>query len=179
MQENAGLMHSETGGPLKKLIENLSGKNGEYWLQKLKSMLRGEPPPVPPQEILNEMRGFQTRKSAKQAVEKIRDYLITIPVVQYAHICEDGDPSLINIGVYARLDYFLQGEIQQDSDTAYFYLEANGIVTCGGVDEDDADLIYDKWEERFDKEPNLKDFCVALLDLGKMYEEAVLSIEYK
>ncbi len=178
MENNTGLTLSQIKGPLTNLLENLSGEHCEYWLGALKKLLRKEKLPNPPDEVLKQMESYDFRTASLQKIKHIADYLKNIPTVNIASIVDDEDRGLINIGIYANVTDFLR-QIK-DQDDASFYLQANGKIKSGSVDEKDADETYDNWYEKYFKESemmDLKDFCKAIIELGQMYEDAILQIE--
>ncbi len=178
MKKDTGLMLSKIRGPLNNLLDNLSGEHGDYWLKALKKMLRQEEIPEPSAEIIEQIKPLDFRTKSNEKIKEIADYLKKIPTVESVHICEDDDMDLININVYPCLTDFLHKYDKKDS--AYFYLKTDGAIKIGGVDLKDTDATYDKWCKKMKPKDgmSLKDFCKALIELGKMYEETVLQIKY-
>lgn len=171
-------MLSEARGPLAKLLENLSSEHGEYWLAALKKMLRKEKLPEAPAEVLKLIETPDFRSAPLQRIQAIAEYLREIPTVNFAHVVDDEERDLLSIGVYPNVTDFLRKI--KDQDDASFWLQANGTVKYHGVEEKDADATFDEWCKKYFNENDtmtLKDFCDAVMNLGEMYEKAILQIE--
>lgn len=184
MEENTGVALSQVKGLLANLNDNLAGKHGDYWILALKKMLRKEELPKPPSEVLMELNNTNPhREKMKEKVKSIAEYLHAIPVVAEVYILQekDDDVDLVNISVYASTRNFIHKN--KTSDTSGFYLQTDGKIRVGEQffikNRGDIDEIYEKWCKQFKIKNTLilKNFCAALIELGKMYEKAILDIE--
>src|SRR5688572_29482362 len=136
-KQNTGLTLLEVWGPLTTLMARLLGKNAKYWLTALNKFLREGELPQPPAEVLQEITP-NSRKTAHAKLQKIVDYLKTIPTVHDAKICVDDDDDLINIEVYRNLPDFLHET--KDIDHALFVLTGNAMI---GYSADATSKQYD------------------------------------
>ncbi len=182
MNNTGDVLPKSIKGPLINLLSNLSGEHSEYWLKALKKMLRKEEIPQPPPEVLKEMKSYDFRTAALERIQEIADYLKTISTIKEVCLVDDEHDliGLINIGVYPNTTDFFR-EIK-NQEHAPFYLNTDGNVQVGKASEKDIDATYEKWVEKYSFKENkslpLKDFCKAVIDLGLMYEEAILKIEF-
>jgi len=168
MKGNTGLMLYQIRGPLNNLLDNLSGENGNYWLEALKKMLRKEETQKKlPAEILAITEALNSRENANIEIEEWVKYLNFIPSVCEANSSEDED--LIDINVYPNLASFLHED--KDADTALFVLETNGCVRRTAKSGERTDDVFDKWCKN--SYENISSFYRALIELCKMYKDAV------
>lgn len=141
-------------------------------------MLRKEVIPPPPDEALRQMEPYDFRTASLKRINAIADYLKKIPTVVDIGIPKGDDFYLMSIGVYPNVTDFLY-EIK-DQDDSPFYLQSNGEVEAGNVSVKDTDETYETWHRKYfnhSNTMNLTDFCKALVELGEMYEHAILQIE--
>lgn len=174
MQENTGLTLSEVKGLLANLNDNLSGKDGIYWFEALKKLLRKEEIPLRTIEVIKTLNPL--RLSAKEKLEKLSEYLMTIPVVHKVTICDEGEEGdILNINVLPNLMSFVRGTISEDFDSPCFTLAKNHeVFLCKVTDSDEIDGTFNTWSQE-DYE-SIDEFCKALLELGKMYEQSVPTV---
>ena len=179
-KKDTGLRLSLVKGPLTTLNNNLSGEHGDYWLTALKKMLRQEEIPQPPPEVKKLLDGLNSRVRITEKIEKLKNYLNSIPVVSEVTICssdEDGD--LFNITVYTNLNEFIQKD--KHFDKALFTLHMDNTVDGVGISSEIKDKTFKEWEnsyqENFSKGMNLDSFSKALWKLVEMYEKSVPEIE--
>jgi hypothetical protein len=175
MKKDTGVLLSEARGPLQKLIENLSGKNGSYWLDALTKMLRQEEAPKPPSEVVTQLKSVDSRTRANEALEKLAEYVRAIPCVHEVYICneqEGGD--LLNIGVYPNLMTFVHGETTGDDETFTLRINQKVILIGNTPSSRETDAMFEKWYKK--EYENIDVFCKALFELCRMYEESVPQI---
>ena len=118
------------------------------------------------------------RVSARVKLEKLAEYIRTIPVIYEVTICdieEDGD--ILNISVVPNLISFIKG-CDPDASMPLFCLTKDHTVTAFSVTEmeHDTDHIFGEHcgDENYEKNyENISDFCKAMIELGKKYEDAV------
>ncbi len=174
MQKDTGVTLSEVKGLLANLNDNLSGKDGNYWIEATKKLLRKEEiPPRPPEVIKN----FNSQRiSAREKLQEIVDYLNTLPAVHEATLCsEDDGGDLISIHLYNNLITFING--YTNNDTPLFSLGSDNIITRigGGAEDDLADYTFKEWVEDTNTfaYDSINKFCKAIIKLGNMYEKSV------
>jgi hypothetical protein len=179
--KNTGLMLSETQGLLKNLLDNLSGEHHDYWLKALKKMLRKEEIPEPSAEVLEQIEIYDFRTASIKRIEEIADYIRKIPTVTETSMPEGDDFCLINIGIYINVTDFIYK--LKDEDDATFSLKSNGEISPWGNNGiRHADDTFKNWYKKYFKDESpmiLIDFCKAVIELGKMYEQSILQIKFK
>lgn len=172
MSKNTGVALSEIKGPLTNLLNNLSGEHGYYWLSSLKKMLRKENLPERPTEIVQSLNPL--RVSAREKLEKLAEYLRSIPVIHEVTICDiDEEGDLLNISVLPNLRFFIEGTVGEGFDSPLFWLKSDHTVQKGKTTEMDCtDKIFDNFCKQ-DQYENIIEFCNAMIELGNRYEASV------
>jgi hypothetical protein len=169
-KKHTGLVLSEARGPLNNLLDNLSGENGEYWLEALKKLLRKEELPKMPTDLFMLTKALDSKQTASEKINEWVQFFNSIPCVYEAHECDDED--LIDICISPNLAHFLHPD--EMNDTALFTLGIDLSIRRIGYDDPVAEItddIFNKWcKNKYD---NIYTFYKALLELCEMYENAV------
>lgn len=171
MKENTGLMLSEVRGPLKNLLDNLSGENADYWLNALKKMLRKEEFSKTPNNSKEFIAELDFREKSMKKLEEWIELLNALPAVCEASICSDGNKGMIDIEVHPNFNQFLNNE--KNRDGALFLLLTNGNVERIAVATEITDETFNKCFKNIYKD--IYEFYKALIKLGEMYYEAIPS----
>lgn len=170
--KNTGLMLSETKGPLKNLLDNLSGENGNYWLIALKKMLRKERVPKLSSEDLKLLMVSDSKQVIEERLVGWVNALKSIPVVEEVRICskeEVGD--LIDIGVFSNIRTFYYGR-DEEIDYPLFVITTDFKVRHSKDDDGlETDKIYEGWKK--DEYPDIYSFYKALIELSVLYKNAI------
>ena len=172
MEKNTGgVLPKGTKGPLVNLLINLSGENGDYWLDSLKKFLRREKLPEPPIDLF--IQDLETRNRSKEKIKQMIQCFEAVPVVKEVKEFDE-DLDIINIFVLPNLTCFVRDISEEHQQNALFCVRPNGRVIYyddGGVD---IDKIFKKWCKK--EYPDLHVFYQELIRLGNLYEESIPEI---
>ena len=169
MKTNTGLALSKVKGPLTTLNNNLSGENGEYWLNALKKLLRQEEIPDPLDDLTPIIDVLH--KNTDRRVHDWMNLFRTIPAVLEVELAEDKwDGVLFIITISTSLKSFLSRSLFEDSMN--YGIKPNGDLKDGGGSFGDTDVIHDKWCKDGSSQ-NISEFYEALIKLSKMYQDGL------
>lgn len=171
--KKSGMMLSEFEGPLKNLLSNLSGKNGDYWLEALKKFLRKEDLPLPPIEVMKDLN--PTLVSAREKMEKLTTYLKSLTVVHDVYdVCGSEEAELLIIGIYPNLRTFIDQQMPLGFGPVIFYV--NSKFQVSGFYEKNDDFIDHIFRENISDTqsyPTITDFSEQMEILAKKYQESI------
>ncbi len=166
-KKHTGLMLSEARGPLNNLLDNLSGENGDYWLEALKKLLRKEEIPKLPKKVLSYAHAMNSRDDIAEKIEEWMDLILSVPSVIYANNCDKDD--LLDIEVLSNLADFINADY--DHDAALFTLKSDGTVKRQSRSGERTDITFEKWCK--DSYENISVFYDALLELSELYRNVI------